>query len=191
MGSDVSVFNEDQAYGPAMAACSEMQRAFIEAYFEHPNYSGGQLAEIAGFSSGNINKSSQLRVTGHRLMHNEKVIAAINEETSKRLRGAGYIGVVGIVKVALNESHKDHLKACAMLADRTGFHALSEHKVTVDDKRPQTKKELIDATKTVLAELGMSVEEANAFIKKSTGEDAVDAEFSVVEDEEEIHVEDL
>src|ERR1700687_4993056 len=126
MATDLAI-PEDRSYGPAMEACTELERAFIEAYFEHPNYTPGQLAEIAGYAKGT--NPSQLRVTGHRVIHKEKVIAAINEETSKRMRGAGFIGVVGIIKVAMNEAHKDHLKACAMLSDRTGFHALSEHKV--------------------------------------------------------------
>ena len=66
--------------------------------------------------------------------------------------------------------------------NRAGIHAQSEHKVTVDDKRPQSKKELIDATKNVLAELGMTPAQAEKFLEGKT-DDVVEAEFTEVEAE--------
>lgn len=159
--------------GPYMSALTELQRAFVRAYIEHPNYTGTQLAELAGYASSS---KGSLQVTGSRLLRDPKVIAACNEEAGKRLQTGGLIGISGIIALALNSAHKDHLKACIALADRTGFHALSEHKVTVDDKRPQTKQELLDAVHLMGKQAGLTDSE----ITKLTGEAIVDAEFTVV-----------
>ena len=171
-GRQIDIIQDEhlETCGPKMLALNQMQRRFVHAYFEHPNYSDRQLAVEAGY---------QDRTTGNRLMHDERVIAAINEETSKRLRTGGAIGVMGMIKVALDTAHKDHLKACAMLADRTGFHALSEHKVTVDDKRPETKAELVAAVAAAAKELGYSPE----VIKAMVGTEAIEVEFEEIDEE--------
>lgn len=161
--------------GPAMQRLTVLQRQFVVAYCEHPNYTPGQLAAEAGYSAG-TEGSTQLRVVGFHMMRNEKVLAAINEEAGKRLRGAGLIGVGAVVAIALNPAHKDHLKAALALMDRTGHHATSEHKVTVDDKRPQSKAELVAAVAQVARDAGLT----DDAIKKLTGGDIVDAEFQDV-----------
>lgn len=176
MANALVQINDDlDACGPAMRELDQLQRNFVRAYFEYPAYNQKQLALAAGYSDTPGNAAN----CGYKNMHNEKVIAAINEETSKRLRGAGAIGVMGIVSVALNPAHKDHFKACEALANRTGFHALSEHKVIVDDKRPQTKRELVDAIKNLAAECGLSPAEA----KKLIGGDVIEAEFQEVKND--------
>lgn len=161
-------------YGPAMQALTDKQRAFVHAYLEYPSAAASALAARAGYSESSEN---YLRWIGHRNMHNEGVIAAINEEASKRLRSAGLIAVSAVTKIALNEQHKDHLKAALAIMDRTGHHALSEHKVTVDDKRPQSKKELVAAVIQVAREAGLD----DAAIKKLTGGEIVDADFVEVD----------
>jgi hypothetical protein len=177
MGQEITKAEDLEGYGPAMSACTPLQRRFVELFHDHPTWNAVQLAEAAG-SKATTRES--MRVTGQRLMHDDKVLAAMNEEACKRIKTGGMIGVAAVVKIALNESHKDHLKAALALMDRTGFHALSEHKVTVDDKRPQSKRELIEATKNVLSELGMSPADASKFLSAATNEDIVEAEFTVV-----------
>ena len=172
MGTEVAIPEDRTVQGPAMEALNERQREFVRCCVEHPNYNATQLAELAGYKGS----PEAMRVQGHRLRHNEGVIAAINEVASKRLRGAGLLGVSVMVEIASNPAHKDQLKAATALADRTGFHALSEHKVTVEDKRPQTKKEMIAAIVQLGREQGMSDEE----IKKWTGGEIIDAEFTEV-----------
>lgn len=177
--SNLPAIPEDlDGYGPAMLALTARQRAFVKASMNHPTANQAKLAEIAGFTGS----PQSLQVTGHRVQHDEKVLAAMNEEAGKRMRTGGLIGVSAVIEIALNKTHKDHLKAALALMDRTGFHALSEHKVTVDDKRPQSKKELIDATKNVLAELGMTPAQAEKFLEGKT-DDVVEAEFTEVEAE--------
>lgn len=173
-----AIYGEDLSeYGPAMQRLNPKQRSFVLAYLEHPLWSQSQIAEHAGYTP-NKEQPAQLRVRAHLLMHNEGVIAAINEESSKRMRGAAAIAVSAVVKIAMDQTHKDHLKAALALMDRTGHHALSEHKVTVDDKRPQTKAELIAAVRGVAAELGIT---DPSVVKQLTGEDVVEAEFTEVE----------
>lgn len=175
MSNELTIPGEDlSSYGPAMQGLSPLMRRFVIAYCEHPNYDHSQLAQEAGYSAAS---KGSLKVTGHRLMHDERVIAAINEEASKRLRGSGLLGISVMMQIAANPAHKDQLKAATALADRTGFHALSEHKVTVDDKRPQTKAEMIRAIVALGREQGLSDEE----IKKWTGGEIVDAEFSEID----------
>lgn len=178
MSNKLPAIGEDlDEFGPAMQALTSMQRQFVIAYCEHPNYSAGALAAEAGYSGGTPG-SAQLRVVGHMLLHNEKVIAAMHEEAGKRMRSAGLIGVSAVVAIAANPEHADHLKAALALMDRTGFHAKSEHKVVVDDKRPQTKQELVDAVRNVARELGLD----EAAQRKLIGDGAIDADFKVIEE---------
>lgn len=189
METDLEPYEVPENLGPAMEACTEMERKFVAAYVEHPNYTAAQLAKVAG-SAGATPKA--LQVTGWRIMHGERFLAAVNEEASKRLRLGGLIGVAVMLEIANNPAHKDRLKAAGMLADRTGFHALSEQKITVDDKRPQSKRELIEAIAAIGKEMGLD----DTAILKLTGPpdpNIVDAEFTPVLSEDEVAtlVEDL
>ena len=176
MAENLPVPGEDLSeFGPAMQALTERQRAFVGAYLEYPNAPSSTIAQKAGYSESSL---GYLRYIGHRNMHNEGVINAINEEASKRLRSAGLIAVSAVTAIALNPQHKDHLKAALAIMDRTGHHALSEHKVTVDDRRPQTKKELVAAVIQVAREAGLDDEA----IKKLTGGEIVDADFVEVDE---------
>ena len=168
-------------YGPAMLALSPMMRRYVVMWCEHPNFGPKALAKAAGYQGDD----NCLAVTGHRVSHDKKVLAAMDEEASKRLRYGGVIGVAAVVKIALNEAHKDHLKAALALMDRTGRHAMSEHKVVVDDKRPETKAELIAAIKRVAGEAGLD----DGAVQKLIGVDAgnvVDAEFEEIPNVEDL-----
>jgi hypothetical protein len=72
-----------------------------------------------------------LKQIGWRLAHDERVIAAINEEVSKRFRSAGaLIGLAVMTRIAQTKGHKDQLRAAEMLASRAGFGA--EQRIKVD-----------------------------------------------------------
>ena len=170
MGTELAKTDDIPDFGPAMAVLTDKQRAFVQAYCEHPNYDNAPLVKEAGYGDSTLVSA---RVTGYRLMHNEKILAAINEEASKRLRGSGILGVSVMMQIAANPAHKDHLKAATALADRTGFHALSEHKVTIDDKRPKSRKEMVQQMIAMGREQGMSNDQIKVF---GAGE-IVDADF--------------
>ena len=168
-------------YGPAMLALSPMMRRYVVMWCEHPNFGPKALAKAAGYQGDD----NCLAVTGHRVSHDKKVLAAMDEEASKRLRYGGAIGVAAVVKIALNEAHKDHLKAALALMDRTGRHAMSEHKVVVDDKRPETKAELIAAIKRVAGEAGLDDGAVQKLIGVDVG-NVVDAEFEEIPNVEDL-----
>jgi hypothetical protein len=180
MGVEITEIVE---YGEAMSALTQLQRNFVNQWLDHANWSGTALAEAAGYATGPPG-SNTLTTTAYRLTHDPKVLAAMDEEASKRMRSGGAIGVAAVVKIALNESHKDHMKAALALMNRTGRHETTEHHVIVDDKRPQTKAELIAAVRRVASEAGLTPAEAEKLIG-SSGE-VVEVEF-----EEIIRVEDL
>ena len=193
MGAPVAEFDEND--GPCMAALTELERNLVRAFFDHPNYTQAQLAEVAGYQKGTA--PNQLSVAGARAFGRERVIAAMQEEGSKRLRSGGALAVSALMDMVRNPQHKDHAKAVQMALDRTGFHAMSEHKVIVDDKRPQTKAELIAAITRLAAERGLDTTATMKLIGRdpSSGREhdptkAIDAEFEVIEDEK-IEVEDL
>ena len=178
MGQELTKPGEDlDSYGPMMQALTQLERNYVNAFLEHPTYSATALAKIAGYTD-NPNHPQQIRVAGSLVSRNERVIAAINEEGSKRLRSGGAIAVEALLTILRNPSHKDHMKAIDMTLNRTGFHAMSEHKVTVDDKRPQTKQEMIDRVKALAHELGLGADA----VKKMTGEDVIEAEFVEVDE---------
>jgi len=175
--------NQDiSVYGPAMQALTVMQRDFVIAYCEHPTYSATQVARIAGYSD----HLEGAKVRAHELMHNEKVLAAINEMTSKRMRGLQINAISAIADIINNPLHKDHLKATIAILDRTGHHALSEHKVTVDDKRPETHAEVIAAIKRVAKEVGFTDEQVLMLAGSDTKDNAIDAEFAEVDIDQDI-----
>ena len=169
MSTDLTIPHDDAAdYGPKMLALAPLQRNLVNVYLEHPTWSATAMAIEAGYSQ------SSAPVRGSINLRDERVIAAIDEEGSRRFRVGGPLAVMGLLKLVMNEGHKDHFRACVAVADRTGHHAMSEHKVTVDDKRPQTKAELIAAVKVAAAELKLSP----AMIAELTGEKIIDGEFT-------------
>jgi phage terminase small subunit len=134
-GPSVIADPEDASLGPKMLACNVSQRRFVLAALEFPHGKDWQIAKAAGYSDRSHNA---LRVTAHRLFHDEKVLAALHEEAGKRLRSSAVLGVSVLAKIARTEGHKDQLRAAEALLNRIGFHETSEHKVTVEhalDKR--------------------------------------------------------
>lgn len=116
-------------YGPAMERLSALQKRFVLALLDQggrPNYA--KAAREAGYADS----TEAAKVRGHEQAHNTKVIAALHEEAAKRFRVLGWIGVRGLAAIAANKKHPDHFKANKELADRFGFSAVTEHKVTVE-----------------------------------------------------------
>ena len=68
--------------GPAMRACTERERQFILALMVN-GYNATRAAAEAGFNGD----AGALAVTGNRLRHKPKIIAAMQEEALTRLNG--------------------------------------------------------------------------------------------------------
>ncbi len=109
-------------FGPAMLALSPMMRAFVLALLDQRKRNNTAAARRAGYADpGGTNAT--VRVAGHRLAHDARVIAALHEEAGKRLETAAHIAAAVVVDVMTDKDakHKDKLKAAGMLLDRTGF----------------------------------------------------------------------
>ena len=173
MGNELTINTELDAepYGPKMAALAPLQQKLVLVYLEHPTWGPTALAKAAGYAD------SSAQVRGSINLRDPRVIAAINEEGERHFNGTGAaIALMGTLKLALNEGHKDHRWALEAILNRTGHHALSEHKVIVDDKRPETHAEMLAFVKNAAAELKLSPQA----LAELTGEKIVDVEFEEV-----------
>lgn len=167
---------EADDFGPKMALLTERQRAFVRLVIEYPTASKWRVAKLAGFS-GIV---ATLKVTAHRLMHSDKVIDALEEETRKRLKYGGFVGVARLVKMASEPNHPQHFKACEALADRAGFVAVQ--KVEVKDTTEPSAAAMVSQIRALCAELGVDPGKllgANAVPALTA---PVDAEFEEVRD---------
>lgn len=119
----------DARLGPCMEALSDRQRQFVLALIQ-TGCSQSKAAELAGYRGG----PHTWKATGWRLAHDSRVQAAIHEEAQKLIRGTSVMAVRVIEGLAAdkNVDPKVRLKAATELLNRSGLHAQSEHKVTVE-----------------------------------------------------------
>lgn len=137
--------------GEAMLALNERQRAFVRECVANPLAQGTLLAKRAGYTGTH----NSVKVHAHALRHNPRVLAAIEEETRKRVRFGGLIGIAGLIKLASDPKHPYHGRACEALADRGGFAVQTQHKVTVEH-RGMSATGMVEKIKQIAAELGVN-----------------------------------
>jgi phage terminase small subunit len=113
--------------GPCMEKLNPRQRAFVDAMLDTGGADYTRCAKLAGYVGG----EGGIRVTAHRLAHDERIQAAIQEQARKRMIGAGIMATGVLIDIAGNPAHKDQLKAATSLLDRAGLHAITESKHTV------------------------------------------------------------
>src|SRR5262245_35758601 len=134
--------------GPAMAALNPRQRDFVLAYVAMPQATGCELARLAGYHEGKRTQAS-------RLLRTPSVIAAIHEVLAKTYRGRGAAVAQDVMlTIAMNANHQHQLKAAMALADRGGFGAMSEQKLTVEH-RDMTSDMLIKKIQGLARRLGI------------------------------------
>ena len=112
--------------GPAMKALSnDRHRAFVELYLietfnngNKKNYGAqARAARKAGFGS----PKTTARVYAHlgwKLMRDDRIVAAIAEESRKLLRAGAPEAVKAVHAGVRNPDHKDHARFVAMVLDR-------------------------------------------------------------------------
>lgn len=128
--------------GPSMLALTPIQRRFVIAYTQSASANATEAARLAGYSD----HLEAAKVAAHRLMHNEKVVAAIKEWTEKAVYGRGaYIGIQALIEIAADREHRDRFKAADSLADRTGFARQTQHQVRVEHADTRDTADLLDA----------------------------------------------
>jgi phage terminase small subunit len=109
-------------WGPKMKAlANDRQRLFVCALFDAPPHGKGQhiwSAKAAGYGTP-TSSNKALGVIAARLLQDEKVQAAVREESHRRLRLLPPAAITAIQKLIADPSHRDHTRALAMVLDRT------------------------------------------------------------------------
>jgi phage terminase small subunit len=107
-------------YGPCMRALTGRQRAFVEFLLVEPPTHGAQTraARRAGYGTGRTTPSIMAKISS-RLVRDEKVLAALNEEARKLLRSGGVEATKALLALIHDNTHKDHARGIAMVLART------------------------------------------------------------------------
>lgn len=106
-----------------MMALDERRRRFVEAYFEL--HEGTAAAQAAGYAD---NGKTGIRVRAHRLLHDEKVLAAMREEARGRYVGLLPKAMQAQQEILLDRGHKDRFKASQHIAAAAGIATVVEHR---------------------------------------------------------------
>lgn len=123
-----------KAFGPCMRSLTEKQRAFVLALLEVPPGKGHhtQAARMAGYSA---ESDAGIRVTAYRLIHDEKIQAAIKEVALGTLSSEAINCVGVLLDIAygvLPSTASEKMKAIAMVFNRTGLPETTQHFVKVE-----------------------------------------------------------
>jgi hypothetical protein len=107
-------------YGPCMRVLTARQRAFVEFLILEPPTFGAQTraARRAGYGTSRTTPPTMAKISS-RLVHDEKVLAAINEEARKLLRAGGVEATKALLALVHDNTHKDHARGIAMVLART------------------------------------------------------------------------
>lgn len=169
MGGSLTV-PDDAVLGPAMLRLNERQRLFVTGMIAYGGLNNSRAALEAGYPNSE-NNPSQIRVTAHRLAHDENIQAAIKEEAVRMLNAGALVAVKVVLEIATDPGteKKDRLKAAEMIMNRTGLHATSEHKVAVEHSSKSDKEAIANIERMAKA-LGLDA-------RLLLGQGAVEAEF--------------
>jgi phage terminase small subunit len=108
-----------------MNALPEMRRQFVMALMNQGTRNATMAAKTAGYSPGNY---EALKVSASRLMHDESVQEAIQEEAKRRITAMLPLAIETVATIMENpqEGGATRLKAAQVVMDRSGVHAVSE-----------------------------------------------------------------
>jgi Terminase small subunit len=171
MSFQVAEILQEQDYGPAMRALTDKQQRFVVAMIETGTWNMTECARIAGYS-GNDNTMKQ---RAFELTHSQKIADALEEMVRKSLKSGAAIAQRVLFEIALDPTHKDRLKAAENLLNRSGLHAMTEHKMTVT--HTMDDKEMIARIRNLAGTLGLDAQK----LIGTAG--VVEGEFEVVENE--------
>lgn len=115
--------------GPAMRALNERQRQFVFALLEQGTTNYTRAAAVAGY--GNTDESR--KVIAHRLAHDPKILAAMQEEGKSRITAGVVMAASELVRIAedSNTPTREKLRALEMIMNRGGLHAMTESRQTI------------------------------------------------------------
>lgn len=95
-------------------------RNFVDFYILEPPGHGAQTnaARRAGFGKARTTPGNMARIA-LRLMRDDRILAAINEESRKIVRGGAPEAAKALLNLVRNPEHKDHARGIAMMLGRT------------------------------------------------------------------------
>jgi hypothetical protein len=132
----------DAQDGPAMKALpTDRHRAFVRALYQvKPGHgSGVKAAKLSGWGQP-LSSAASMATIASRLMHDERILAAIHEEDQKRIRASAPRAISALSALIENPNHKDHARGIAMVLDRV-HPAETQHTVKVQhDATPDFKE---------------------------------------------------
>jgi hypothetical protein len=165
--------------GPKMKALpNDRWRAFVLALYEVRPGHGARVkaAKLAGFGCETSTPQTMTNIA-NRLLHDERILEAINEVDGKRIRGIAPRGVYALERLIENPNHRDHARAVGMLLDRV-HPAETTHTVKVQhDAAPDFKE-----TAQVLERIALLAAKFNVRLPAPSIADPaiIDGEFSEV-----------
>jgi hypothetical protein len=114
-----------------LALPSDRHRAFVRALYQvKPGHGAGvKAAKLSGWGQP-LSSSASMATIGSRLMHDERILAAIFEEDQKRIRASAPRAINALTRLVEDPKHKDHARGIAMVLDRV-HPAESRHLVDV------------------------------------------------------------
>jgi len=129
--------------GPAMKSLNERQRAFVRFLVtEKPGYAALTRAyRKAGY--GKNSKAATLSKDAHHMSRDERVIAAIAEESRKVIRVGHPEAVAALFAMIRDPSHRDHGRAVAAVIDRCDP-AVTKHSVDVTHRTIDPDQEALE-----------------------------------------------
>lgn len=165
MGQELAVRADRSCDGKAMSALPDQYHDFVIRLMElgPTKKAAAKAASDVGFTS----------LHGYKLMRDDRVLAAIREESTKQLAGAALLGVKVMVEIAQDPEHKDRYRAAKDLAAINGFTA--EQRIVVEHISHDSKDQ-IRQIKLMAAQLGLDPKQLIA------GAGIIEAEFTEVEE---------
>lgn len=171
MANELVVPIADSEFGPAMRRLTERERKFVVAwYLLGGNQSRAYVA--AGYAAPNRNT---IDANASAVAHRPKVLAAIKEYAHSRLGSMVPLALSAMEEILRDPGHKDRAKVIQMVTDRTGLHATTEHKVTVEHTDDREEK---------LRRLAALAKANGVDPRRLLGgiSDVIDTDFKVVDD---------
>lgn len=170
----IEVPPEDQM-GEALLALEPRQRKFVCALAVF----GGDQSRAYAAAGYKIGGPRSAHANASRLANSEKVIAAIREETIRRLGTAQLLAVSVIAELAnplTNSDKKLRFAAAQDILDRVGLGAQTTHNIVVKDER--TTQNILEAIKELTGKMPTPIDVID--VTPQIEHKAVDAEFSEI-----------
>jgi hypothetical protein len=146
-----------EALGPKMSALADDRRRvfcwLMASGIETP-VAAARAAGYADKGSLENNRKGGIRVRAHLLMHDPRVLDAIQEATAVALQGLAPMAVRRAKEILDNPKHPAHARIIETVLDRTGHFARSEHTMRVEHSVDM--RELEELARRLAAETGVS-----------------------------------